>query len=74
MAARASASEVELQDLSYESLLQLDDRVQCVGLKQPQLDKLEMIPTDKEIRQFGHSNVIEFFNDVKTMADWEGGT
>ena len=35
-----SGSEVELEDLSYESLLQLDDRVQRVGLKQPQLDKL----------------------------------
>ena len=35
--------------------------------------ELKSFPTDKEIRQFGHPNVIEFFNDVKTMADWEGG-
>ena len=37
------------------------------------VSELKSFPTDREIRQFGHANVIEFFKDVKTMTDWEGG-
>jgi hypothetical protein len=37
------------------------------------VSELKSFPLDKEIRIFGHKNVVDFFRHRKTMTEWEGG-